>query len=392
MARPIHVSAGIILVNPQGQVLLELRADDPAIMYPGHWGITGGGGHPGETPEATALREVEEETGWRVPSMTFFRTYGSDGTPPGPRYEVHIFHAPAPNGEPRPGEGSALRFFAPEDLAGLDLAYNHADVLTDFVASPGYRAYLEDRRDARDGCLPKPSPAADPEAVEYLQRALSEGRDWFPALLEAIALWRPTEEQVGERYYRYLIDGEAFDWLLLAERLLECIDGSVPEEEQEALTFFGRAPVTLDEASFKETIGEAKHQAHLNYLYGVTVEEALQLAVEEEVLKERRSRVWGGREPLDETAFQRIYGHGRQELLTEFRSQRGLPNDDSISFQELKEFTYWLFKYRLHRCDRARVASDTHKALVQLSVMETARRRRRPKQGGDLHASQLIDL
>jgi hypothetical protein len=240
--------------------------------------------------------------------------------------------------------------------------------------------------------LPEASPAADPEAVEHLQRALSEGRDWFLALLEAIALWRPADEQAGERHYRYLIGGEAFDWLLLAERLLECVDGRVPEGEREALIFFGKAPLPLDEASFKEIIGEAKHQAHLNYLYGVTVEEALQLAVEEEVLKERRSRVWGGREPLDEVVCERIYGRGRQELLAEFRGQRGLPDGDSISFQELKEFTYWLFKFRLHKCDRARVASDTRKALAQLSRLEAARRRRAPDRDGDGYASKLIDL
>jgi hypothetical protein len=222
--------------------------------------------------------------------------------------------------------------------------------------------------------LTRTTSAADGEAVEHLQRALSEGRHWFLALLEAIALWRPADEQVGDRHYRYLIDGEAFDWLLLAERLLECIDGRVPEEERDALIFFGQAPLDLDEACFKEIIGEAKHRANLNYLYGVTVEEALQLAVEEEVLKERRSRVWGGREPLDEVVFQRIYGRGRYDLLADFRSQRCLPGGDSISHEELKEFTYWLFKYRMRQCDRARVASDTRKALAQLSRLELAGR------------------
>jgi 8-oxo-dGTP diphosphatase len=148
MARPLYTSAGIILVNRRGQILLELRASDPTIPYPGYWGLTGGGGLTGETPEATALREVEEETGWRVPSMTFFRVYRFPGKPPGPRYEVHIYHAPAPNGDLRPGEGAALRFFAPEELAGLDLAYNHGQVLADFAASPDYQSYLAEGRDA----------------------------------------------------------------------------------------------------------------------------------------------------------------------------------------------------------------------------------------------------
>ena len=33
---------------------------------------------------------------------------------------------------------------------------------------------------------------------------------------------------------------------------------------------------------------------------------------------------------------------------------------------ELKEFTYWLFKYRLNNSDKARIASDTKKALREL--------------------------
>jgi hypothetical protein len=36
----------------------------------------------------------------------------------------------------------------------------------------------------------------------------------------------------------------------------------------------------------------------------------------------------------------------------------------------LKEFTYWLFKYRVHYWDPARVASDTRKAMLRLDVLE----------------------
>src|SRR5438477_11890648 len=59
---PRKISAGVILVDPDGRVLLQLRDDDPAIMFPGHWGITGGAGHAGESAEQTARGEVSEET------------------------------------------------------------------------------------------------------------------------------------------------------------------------------------------------------------------------------------------------------------------------------------------------------------------------------------------
>jgi hypothetical protein len=233
---------------------------------------------------------------------------------------------------------------------------------------------------------------ADREALDQFERALSEGRHWFTALLEAVALWRPPEEQVGERHYRYLIDGEAFDWLLLAERLTDAVDGVVSPGEREALLFFDRPPIELGDGEFKRLIGPAKYVAHLNYLYGVVVEEALQLAVEEEVHKERRSRVWEKGGAVEEKVFERVYGKGRQELLSQFREERSLPQADSIFFDELKQFTYWLFKYRVRRCDGARVASDTRKALVQLSKLGAARRRRASLAEDDAHPSRLVDL
>jgi hypothetical protein len=222
-----------------------------------------------------------------------------------------------------------------------------------------------------------PETPACGDALKHLRQSVADGSHWFPALLETVAMWQLPEETIGERRYCYLLDGEAFDWLLLAERLIESLDGAVPDEEREALLFTGRTPLDLDPEEFKTAIGGAKHTAHLNYLYGVTVEEALQLAVEEELHKERFALCGTHFSPADEEACRRIYGKARAELLERFREERGLPPGDSIAFSDLKAFTYWLFKYRLRNCDRARVASDTRKALSQLARLERARRRNR---------------
>ncbi len=149
MAAPVHVSAGIILVNPNGQVLLQQRDNDPRVMFPGFWGITGGGGEDGEPPEATARREVLEETGLSLGDITLFKVYyPSDGADERPR-EVHIYHAPVdePVDALSVGEGQALRFFSPAELVDLPLAYNHGEVLADFLASPAYRSYLTGKDD-----------------------------------------------------------------------------------------------------------------------------------------------------------------------------------------------------------------------------------------------------
>jgi len=205
-------------------------------------------------------------------------------------------------------------------------------------------------------------------AIKQLEQAISGGKHWYIALLEAIGLWADGEETCNGRRYRYLIDGEAFDWLLLAERLCEAVDNLMPEEEKIALLFHGQPPLKLSNSKFKALIGSTKYSQYLNYFYGVTVEEALVLAVQEEIRKEKRILGYNKEHNLTDEAYQRIYGATRPELLKGFRREKGYPRLRSISLTELKEFSYWLFKYRLKNCDRARIASDTKKALERLGA------------------------
>jgi len=217
-----------------------------------------------------------------------------------------------------------------------------------------------------------------------LRQAVASGQHWFIALLRAMALWTAPEEHVDGRHYRYLIGGEAFDWLLLAERLCLCLDGFIPQEEKEALLLEGRPPLEMSQEEFRRLLGEAKYRAHLNYFYGITVEEALQLATMEEVHKELYGfglAAWAWEE---EAAFQRLYGKPRRELLAAFRAERGLPPSEAISLAELKEFTYWLFKYRLRHSEPARLASDTRKALHFLARLQERQARRQGPKALDL--------
>lgn len=202
-----------------------------------------------------------------------------------------------------------------------------------------------------------------------LRDAVERGqRHWFMAVLEGVGQWPLAEEEVNGRRYRYLIGGEAFDWLLLAERLCEGLDDLTPEEEREALLVHGRFPTEVSEETFRRLLGAAKYRAHLNFRYGVQVEEALQLSVAQEVQKERLCRVWENGH-IDDDVCSRIYGATRRELFTRFQRERGLLGD-SVSLGDLHEFTYWLFKHRVNNADPARVASDTRKGLAMLSRLQ----------------------
>ena len=227
----------------------------------------------------------------------------------------------------------------------------------------------------------------DTQAIHRLKSAIVEGKNWYVTVLEAICLWSSPEEDYEGRHYQYLIDNEAFDWLVLAERLCEELDGLIPEKERLNLLFFDIAPIKLSKDEFRNLIGASKYRTYLNYFYGILVERFLILAVTEEIRKKKRVLGLNNDNGVVDEAYQRIYGATQFALLRQFRKERHYTRLRSISLSELNEFTYWLFKYRIKRRDKSCVASDTKKALTKLyEISELKARPVRPSalEGGEL--------
>ncbi len=72
--RPLILAcAGVLIFDDRRWVLLQRRTDG------GQWGIPGGAMNLGESLEETARREVREETGLRLGTLTFVRVYSGAG-------------------------------------------------------------------------------------------------------------------------------------------------------------------------------------------------------------------------------------------------------------------------------------------------------------------------
>lgn len=210
------------------------------------------------------------------------------------------------------------------------------------------------------------------EALRHLKSALLSGAPWHQALLETVGLWTLPKEVYQDRTYQYLIEGEAFDWLVLAERLCAEMDGAIPAEEKERLLFKGVLPLNEDARAFRDFLGVSKYRGYLNYWYGVVVEEALQLAVEDEVRKRHRARGYSDSEDLVEDAFSHLYGETRAVLLVEFRHHAHIRRNRGLTLSDLKGFNYWLFKRRVQMWDPARVGSDARKGVRRLQALESS--------------------
>jgi hypothetical protein len=204
------------------------------------------------------------------------------------------------------------------------------------------------------------------QSINYLKTSINQGNDWVSSLLASMALWTLPEENYKNRYYRYILGGEAFDWLVLAERLIAEVSDLIPEEEKIRLLFNGDLGENVSQEGFKDLLGPNKYSAYLNYWYGIVVEEALLHCVEQEEIKKSISVGFKSTSKASHRAFLRLYGFDHGDLLKKFKQDKMYPNKKQITLTESKEFTYWLFKYRVAHSDGSRVASDTRKAMVYM--------------------------
>jgi hypothetical protein len=126
----------------------------------------------------------------------------------------------------------------------------------------------------------------------------------------------------------------------------------------------------LTQSVFQEALGTEKYRAHLNFFYGVVVEEALWLAVEREVHKERGVRGLQDAHGEIDLVCQRLYRASLSQLLRRFRKEREERTSVKFLLTDWKAFTYWLFKLRVGRSDTSRTASDTRKGLLMLEELQ----------------------
>ncbi len=136
--------AGVLLVDPAGRLLLQLR-DGNTRIDPHRWCLPGGHVDPGEEPEAAAHRELLEETGLKVEQLSlFWRGIAPSARYPGALGEYSVFYAPtdATDDDVVCGEGAAMRFVPAAEVGQLEFGKAYGMIVPKFLASPEYQALL----------------------------------------------------------------------------------------------------------------------------------------------------------------------------------------------------------------------------------------------------------
>lgn len=134
----------LAVLYQDGKFLMQLRDDNPDILYPGHWGFFGGHLEPGETAEMGVQRELMEELSYCPPILTLFDCHQDTYVT---RYVYHG-HVDKALSELVLGEGMDLEWLTPEDIergdrysAKIDqvrpLGKPHREILLNFIRSGG---------------------------------------------------------------------------------------------------------------------------------------------------------------------------------------------------------------------------------------------------------------
>jgi len=123
---------GIILVNSDGKVLLQLRCKHD-FLYPNYWTLPGGKVEEDESPELAIVREVKEELGLDLHHFKLFRTTVDNAL--NAVIERHIYWGNISEKveDLILDEGVALRYFDSKEISLTKIAFDLKPIIADFL-------------------------------------------------------------------------------------------------------------------------------------------------------------------------------------------------------------------------------------------------------------------
>jgi 8-oxo-dGTP diphosphatase len=120
------IMVDVVVPSEEGHILLIRRGSDP---YEGYWALPGGFVEVGETLEAAAVREAEEETGLQVEIVRLVGVYSDPDRDPRGHNVSAAYLARVREGEPSAATDAVEVSFL--DPSTVELAFDHEKIIAD---------------------------------------------------------------------------------------------------------------------------------------------------------------------------------------------------------------------------------------------------------------------
>lgn len=121
----------LIIDNGKGEILLQLRDNNPKINYPNSWGTWGGAVEKDETPEQAIVRELKEELDYDLKDFVYFGSF-----PYKNKIDIHTFIKIDNNitiDKLNVREGQKAEFIHITKMKDLKFSYNCKEILDEYI-------------------------------------------------------------------------------------------------------------------------------------------------------------------------------------------------------------------------------------------------------------------
>lgn len=119
----------VILYDHRGRILLQQRDNNPAIYYPGHWGIFGGQIEENESPIVAAIREITEELNYVMTHCTLIKKFTFDSERID--YLLTELH-PMQLSDVKLSEGSGMKLFTHKSIGKIEKIVPYDKAMLDY--------------------------------------------------------------------------------------------------------------------------------------------------------------------------------------------------------------------------------------------------------------------
>ncbi len=127
------VRVAMVILHQGDRVLMQLRDSAPGTYAGGLWGIFGGHMEAGETPEQTAVREIDEELDLRLEGPLALVTHRIDD---GRERFVYAVELSAPLEALSLREGAGMALLPRSELDAYPIVPVHREILAAFFEAP----------------------------------------------------------------------------------------------------------------------------------------------------------------------------------------------------------------------------------------------------------------
>ena len=125
------VPAVDVILQKGSEILLVKRKNEP---FKDHLALPGGFVNEGESVESAATREALEETSLEIQPIDILGVYSDPNRDPRKQILTIVFVGIILNGMPNPGDDSSeLEWVRVDDIPNKNLAFDHKQILSDFM-------------------------------------------------------------------------------------------------------------------------------------------------------------------------------------------------------------------------------------------------------------------